>query len=80
MADSIEFSCAVSFESDSKPPQTVRMTFLSEDFETAAKTAIFRAFKEKPIWKVRSISVLVEQTETVTAEIKRQKALRSSQD
>lgn len=50
----------VSFEHDMKPVLTYREDFMSEDFSTACKTALFRAEKIYPKAKARSVVVCVE--------------------
>lgn len=44
----LDFSAAVTFEHETKPPYTVRLDFAATDFEAANKTAVFRAFKMRP--------------------------------
>lgn len=54
---------SVSLEHDTKPVLTRRETFDTEDFASACKTALFRAEKEFPKAKARSIVVCIEKIE-----------------
>ena len=56
-----QFRVSVSFEHDTKPVLTVREDFSSEDFESAFKTGLFRAFKKLPgRFNARSVVCVVE--------------------
>ncbi len=52
---------SVSFEFDLKPVLTVREEFETEGFASACKTALFRAEKQHPKARPRSVVVCVEQ-------------------
>lgn len=74
----LDFSAAVTFEHETKPPYTVRLDFAATDFEAANKTAVFRAFKMRPKGILRSCVVVIERAETVNREVARQKALQAT--
>lgn len=78
MAENIEVSAAVTYEYEKKAPQTYRYSFFSEDLESAAKTAAFRASKEKYPANPTSMVVLVELVSARDAEISRQRALTNA--
>ena len=52
---------SVSFEYDLKPVETVRADFEAPDFEAAFKTAVFRARKQYPRAKPRSMVAVIEE-------------------
>jgi hypothetical protein len=52
---------AVTYESDTQPPETIRGEADAVDLEDAIKRAVFRADKQRRgMWKPRSLSVVVE--------------------
>ena len=61
--ESIEFSTSVSFEYDLKPVLTHKEAISASDFESAFKSAIYRACKKYPNAKPRSMVCVVERLE-----------------
>jgi len=59
----MRFRYAVSFESDSRPVETVRGELEKEAPDDALKSAVFQAFKSAPRGNYRSWVVCVEEVD-----------------
>lgn len=59
----MRFRYSFTFKSDFKPTHTVRGEFEKTDYETAFKSAVFLAAKEKPTGKWRSYVCCIEAIE-----------------
>ena len=76
-----QFRVSVSFEHDTKPVLTVREDFSSEDFESAFKTGLFRAFKKLPgRFNVRSVVCVVEKLGIVELRVALDAEFRGEQE